>query len=231
MRAHVFQHVEFEGPGSIGPWLTARGYDVTRTRLFEAADLPDFGEIDLLVIMGGPMSVNDEEQYPWLVAEKHLIRQCIAAGRAVLGVCLGAQLIASAMGSRVYPNQCREIGWFAVRDMAPAVGGHFRFPAASLVFHWHGETFDLPAGAVLLAASEQCRNQAFQLGESVIGLQFHLETTPESAAALVTNCRDELVIGQCIQTAERILSAPPEHYLDINVLMHEVLAYLCRKHK
>lgn len=229
MRAHYLQHVPFEGLGSIEAWLLDAGFEVTGTQFYLSDALPHAEEIDLLVIMGGPMSVNDEEQYPWLAAEKRLIRECVAAGRAVLGICLGAQLIASAMGARVYPNQCREIGWLTVRDVAPADGGHFRFPAAAEVFHWHGETFDLPAGAILLAASERCRNQAFQLGENVIGLQFHLETTPESAAALVANCGDELVPGECIQSAERILAAPPEHYLAINGLMREVLVYLCRR--
>ena len=229
MRAHYLQHVPFEGLGSIEAWLLDAGFELTGTQFYLSDALPHAEEIDLLVIMGGPMSVNDEEQYPWLAAEKRLIRECVAAGRAVLGICLGAQLIASAMGARVYPNQCREIGWLPVRDVAPADGGHFRFPAAAEVFHWHGETFDLPAGAILLAASEHCLNQAFQLGENVIGLQFHLETTPESAAALVANCGDELVPGQCIQSAERILAAPPEHYLAINGLMREVLVYLSRR--
>ena len=228
MRAHVFQHVAFEGPGSIGPWLTARGYDVTRTRFFEAADLPDLGEIDLLVVMGGPMSANDEGELHWLVEEKRFARQAVECGKPVLSVCLGAQIIGGAMGARVFPNPAKEIGWFPVRSVGPRGGDVFEFPPSQTVFHWHGETFDLPAGAVRLASSEACENQAFQLGRRAIGLQFHLETTPESAAAIVSCCCEELVPSEYVQTAEEILSAPAERYAAINGLMGGVLSFLTR---
>ena len=226
MRAHYLQHVPFEGLGSMESWLEAAGYTITVTRFFESAVLPAVAEIDLLVVMGGPMSVNDELDNPWLVAEKRFIRAVIDAGRPVLGVCLGAQLIASAMGARVYPNPVKEIGWFPVRDTAPAVAPVFRFPPSVEVFHWHGETFDLPDGAVRLASSDGCLNQAFQVGDSVIGLQFHLETTSESAHAIISNCRDELVPAQYIQAEAEILAAGPPRYAAINRLMGELLAYL-----
>lgn len=225
MRAHTLQHVPFEGLGSIAPWLAAAGYDVTSTRFYQSAELPDVNEIDLLVVMGGPMSVNDEDQYPWLAAEKRFIRAAVQAGKPVLGVCLGAQLLASAAGARVFANLQKEIGWFPVQGIA-GVDGHFRFPPSATVFHWHGETFDLPAGAVRLAHSDACPNQAFQLGSSVIGLQFHLETTPDSARQLVDNCRDELIPAKYVQSEEQILAAGEETYQPINRLMGEVLAYL-----
>ena len=228
MRAHYLQHVPFEGPGSIRSWLQAAGYDVTHTRLFEAADFPDAKIIDLLVIMGGPMSVNDEDEFPWLVAEKEFIRKVIGLGKPVLGICLGAQLIASAMGARVFPNPVKEIGWFPIYGVVAGDGSVFRFPAAQTVFHWHGETFDLPSGAKRLAGSEGCENQAFQLGESVIGLQFHLETTPESAREIVSHCRAELIPGRYIQTEEEILSASSNRYQSIHQHMGDILAFLCR---
>jgi GMP synthase-like glutamine amidotransferase len=208
MRSHIFQHVPFEGPGSIEPWLKAAGHQITRTPFFiDGSTLPAIPDIDSLIIMGGPMSANDEQLFPWLSQEKAFIRQAIDAGKPVLGICLGAQLIASAMGAGVYPN-------------------NFSFPPSVNVFHWHGETFDLPSGAIHLASSDACRLQAFQLGTSVIGLQFHLETTPASARDIVTHCGAELTPGDHVQDAATLLSATPEHYRTINHLMGEVLAYL-----
>ena len=172
------------------------------------------------------MSVNDEDEFPWLVQEKRFIRDIIENGRAVLGICLGAQLIASAIGASVYRNSAKEIGWFPIQRAPSTDSSIFRFPTSLEVFHWHGETFDLPSGAILLAKSTACENQAFQLGRSVIGLQFHLETTPEAAREIVSNCRDELVASQYVQTEEVILSAKPEKYESINRIMSDVLSFL-----
>lgn len=229
MRAHTLQHVPFEGLGSIAGWLDRNGHTTTFTRFFDAQpQLPAPDGFDLLVIMGGPMSVNDEARLPWLIEEKRLVRAALGAGKPVLGICLGAQLIASALGSRVYPNPEREIGWFPVDAAAHSDGDVFAFPSSAGVFHWHGETFDLPSGARLLASSEGCRNQAFQIGSRVIGLQFHLETTPESAQTIVSYCRDELVPARYVQDEATILAAPLMHYQAINDLMGRVLAYLTR---
>jgi len=229
MRAHYLQHVAFEGLGSIAPWLKEAGYKISSTRYFEAPVLPEPEEVDFLIAMGGPMSVNDEMQFPWLSEEKAFIRGAILAGKPVLGVCLGTQLIAAAMGARVYPNPCREIGWFPVRAV-PITGTPpfrvFRFPPAAEVFHWHGETFDLPSDAVHLADSEACRNQAFQLGPSSIGLQFHLETTPESLQEITANCRAELVPSAYVQAEAALLATPPAKFKAINDLMAEVLSFL-----
>ncbi|HBG18923.1 MAG TPA: amidotransferase [Desulfobulbaceae bacterium] len=228
MRAHYLQHVAFEGLGSIEPWLREAGYDITATRFFESAKLPGAKELDLLVVMGGPMSVNDEGDYPWLPAEKHFIAEAIRAGVPVLGICLGAQLIAAAMGGRVYPNKAKEIGWLPVHRVSEESADVFRFPDTATVFHWHGETFDLPPGAIRLASSEACANQAFQLGKSVIGLQFHLETTPVSAKSLTDNCRHELVPSPFIQSEGTILAAPASSYQEINGLMANLLSFLTR---
>jgi GMP synthase-like glutamine amidotransferase len=232
VHAHFFQHVPFEGLGSIGSWLEARRAVVTATRFFAGDVLPEAESVDLLVVMGGPMSVNDEELYPWLVAEKRFIAQAIRRGKAVLGVCLGAQLIAAALGARVYPNGEKEIGWFPVyAKTAPEMFPEepvpvFRFPEESLVFHWHGETFDLPTGAVHLARSEACRNQAFQYGRRIVGLQFHLEMTPRTVHELVDDGRAELVPARCIQSEGEILSAPATWYAENNRLMADLLSFL-----
>jgi len=228
MRAHYLQHVPFEGLGSIASWLDTAGFEITSTRFFESAELPDLKMIDLLVVMGGPMSVNDEDAFSWLVPEKRLIREAVDSGKPILGICLGAQLIASAMGAEIYRNRVKEIGWFPVHGVSSSTASLFRFPPSTKVFHWHGETFDLPSGATLLARSEGCENQAFQIGKSAIGLQFHLETTPESAREIVSNCRDELVPSKYIQTEEEILSARLESYKSINQLMGDILSFLVR---
>lgn len=217
----------FEGPGSIGPWLAARGVDVGVTAFFQAQEPPRGTEIDFLVVMGGPMSVHDEQVYPWLVDEKRVIGGMIARGKPVLGVCLGAQMIANVLDAKVYSNPHKEIGWFPIHSTAaehPARA--FRFPDQCLVFHWHGETFDLPQRAVRLAESAVCENQAFQYGANVIGLQFHLETTADTARELVTHCRRELVPAPYVQSEAELLAAPAEQYARINGLMSRVLEYL-----
>ncbi len=226
MRVHVFQHAPFEGPGWIESSLRAAGHTVTATPLYAGGEPPAAEAVDMLVVMGGPMSVNDEAEFGWLAPEKGYVRDMARSGKPVLGVCLGAQLIADALGARVYPNSEKEIGWFPVEGVTPAGADCFAFPESAEVFHWHGETFDLPEGAVRLARSRACENQAFQLGRSVIGLQFHLETTPESAAGMVEHCRAELTPARYVQGEDDILAAGPEKYANANALMDRVLAYL-----
>ena len=226
MRAHCLQHVPFEGLGCIDPWLVAARYEITYTRFFERAALPECEAVDFLVVLGGPMSVNDEAEFPWLVPEKRFIRRVIDAGTPVLGICLGAQLMANALGARVSRNRDKEIGWFPV-DATPADGtALFRFPPSIEVFHWHGETFDLPPGAVRLARSTGCENQAFQLGRAALALQFHLETTPAAARAMIEHCGAELQPARYVQSAAEILAAPSERYRAINALMASALSFL-----
>ncbi len=226
MHVHVLQHVAFEGLGSIEAVLLNRGARITYTRFFEHANLPVLAEIDFVIALGGPMSVNDEDQFPWLREEKRFIAEAVASNKAVLGICLGAQLIARALGAEVYPGPEKEIGWFPV-FAEPAVANTFAFPESTDVFHWHGETFDLPLGAVRLASSAVCQNQAFQFGTRVIGLQFHLETTPASADGIISNCADELLLQQAYVQTEQVLRAVPSaNYEVINKLMIKVLDYL-----
>ena len=226
MRAHYFQHVAFEGLGIIEPWLRRAGYAISGTQFFNSETLPGIDDVDLLVVMGGPMSAKDELKYPWLAQEKAFIRTATEAGKPVLGICLGAQLIAEAMGGEVFPSSVKEIGWFPVEAVRTESAGLFQLPKEVDVFHWHGETFSLPPDAVRLAKSKGCANQAFQIGGNVIGMQFHLETTPVSAQALVEHCSDELMRGEYIQSAEEILSAPQERYFRVNSLMEKILVHL-----
>lgn len=207
MNLHCFQHVPFEGLGSIEPWARAAGHRLTTTRCYAGDSLPHLGQFDGLIVMGGPMSVHDEAQYPWLAGEKRLIGQAINSGKIVLGICLGAQLIAAVLGARVYRNRQKEIGWFPVWKTAEAGSAAMAgaLPSRMEGFHWHGETFDRPPGTIHLARSEACENQAFAYGARVLALQFHLETTLESARTLIEHCGDELVAGPTIQTAGQML--------------------------
>lgn len=208
MRFHLLQHVSFEGPAAIASWISEKNHTLTTTKFFQDDLLPDQDDFDYLIVMGGPMGVEDVEQYPWLVEERRFIQQSIAAGKYILGICLGAQLIARASGARVISNRHREIGWFAItieESRLPVVLQDV-FPAGVEVFHWHGDTFDIPDGARHFAASEACENQGFILDDRVIGLQFHIETTPDSAALLVQNCSEELDGSTYVQSATEIMS-------------------------
>ncbi len=227
MNAHFLQHVPFEGLGSIEGWLQSQSAVLTSTRFFLNEPLPSILGLDLIIAGPGPMSVNDEAELPWLKAEKQFLRDAITRGIPVLGICLGAQLIASSLGARVYPNALKEIGWFPIQaEKAP---DHcFQFPAECTVFHWHGETFDLPNNAVRLVRSPACSNQGFQLGRNVIGLQFHLETTPEGAAMLIEHSRKEMITGPYVQSETQIRAVPPETYAAANSVMNDLLNYLMR---
>lgn len=173
------------------------------------------------------MSVNDAAELPWLRDEKRFIREAIHSRMPVLGICLGAQLMASALGARVYPGANKELGWFPVYACGHEANG-FSFPALSEAFHWHGETFDLPSGATHLARSAGCLHQAFQVGPCAIGLQFHLETTPESADAIISHCRHELVPARFVQSEQQLRSVQCDRYRMINPLMDNVLGYITR---
>jgi GMP synthase (glutamine-hydrolysing) len=224
MRIHWFQHVPFEGLGSIAPWAERHGHAVTCTRFYRGEAPPRVGDIDWLIAMGGPMSANDEIAYPWLAAEKAFVVRAVAADKTVLGICLGAQMIARALGADVYPNTHREIGWFPVEKTASAAQSPVGNAIADRVvaFHWHGETFDLPPGAVHLAGSEACRHQAFSYADRVVGLQYHLETSRKSAEALVEHCADELVQGKYIQSENELLR-DQSRFEGVNLEMERLL--------
>lgn len=229
MHVHVLQHVPFEGLGSIGPWLESRGARISWTRWFEPAAAPSpLDGIDLLIALGGPMSVNEEARLPWLVEEKAYVGAAVHSGMPVLGICLGAQLIAAALGAPVVPAQRKEIGWFPLSGCGPQPQA-FVVPDTVSAFHWHGETFALPPGALHLARSEACAHQAFQVGSRTIGLQCHLETTPAAVEALIRHCGNELVADRFVQSEAELRAVPPDRYAAANALMEKVLAWLLRE--
>src|SRR5580658_159908 len=185
--AHVLQHIAMEGAGRIGVVARDMGFRVVPYPLFEREPPVAIPSGDLLVVMGGPMGVADigDARWPFLVPEVSLLSQSLRDGRAVLGVCLGAQLMAHALGARVYPLQIgappvrvREVGWgaatFDTQGGDPSLAG---LHDSEIVVHWHGDTFDLPAGAVLLGSTLQCENQMFRFGACAYALQFHIELT------------------------------------------------------
>jgi len=221
-RIHFIQHVAFETPARIAGWAGERGLEQALTRVFADEPLPAAEEVEALVVMGGPMSVHDSN-LPWLGGEKRLIEAVLRADRPVLGVCLGAQLIADVLGARVHRNRFHEIGWFRVEATA-AGRGHARFPlpAEFVPFHWHGETFDLPAGAVQLARSAACEQQAFAWGERVLGVQFHLEMDAEGVAAMNAHCGADAGSGPYVQSAAEMVSAP-ERFTAAHGLLDELL--------
>ena len=227
MRVHHLQHVPFEGLSSIEPFLKERGHSLTSTHLYADQVLPLVRDIDWLIVMGGPMGIYDEKIYPWLSAEKRFIKEAIDAGKIVLGICLGAQLIADALGANVYKNKYREIGWFSISRTTENESTILSssFPDQVEVFHWHGDTFDIPDGAIALASSKACKNQGFILHDRVVGLQFHLETTLASASALIENCGDELDDSDYVQTRDEILS-DMQKFTSINSIMASVLVAL-----
>lgn len=208
MKIAAIYHVPYEKLGQIEDWILKKGHELIEFPLYKSKALPKTGEFDLLILMGGPMSVNDEDTCPWLLPEKELILQTMNSGKSVLGICLGAQLIASALGSKVYPGKHKEIGWFPVRfNSSGQLKTLFsRVPAQATVFHWHGETFDLPADAIPLAESDLTRNQGFIHNKNVLAVQFHIEMKPENISMMINNCGDELVNGPFIQQAEKIRS-------------------------
>lgn len=211
----------------IEPWLTARGCAPTATRFHLDDPLPKVDAIDWLIVMGGPMGVYNQDRHPWLTEEIAFIREAIDRRKTVFGICLGAQLIAAALGAKVYPNTHKEIGWFPVTlteqgRQSPLLQD---FPSKLPVFHWHGDTFDLPAKSTHLMTSSACVNQAFSYGDRVIGLQFHLEVTPAGIDTLINHCGHELAQAPFIQPSGQ-LRADPDRLRPIHRQLTTLLDHL-----
>ncbi len=225
MRIHFFLHASFEMPGNLVQLASERGHAVSFTRFYLDDDFPETGDLDMLVIMGGPMGIYEEERFPYLREEKDFITKAITDDKMVLGICLGAQLIADVLGADVYPNGRNEIGWFpVVPDNSTDSDFLELFPREPLTaFHWHGDTFDLPDGAQRLFTSEATLNQGFIFGDRVMALQFHWEVTPENVRQLIDNNKDTLT-GEFVQKPDDMLS-PTGNFLSVKKLMEKTLDY------
>ena len=214
MRIHCFQHMAAEGPGRVADWAIARGYTLTSTQWFAPAPaLPRPAEVDLLVVLGGAMSVHDEAAFPWLLTEKDCLQAAIAAGTPVLGICLGSQLLAQILGAEVTPNPQPEVGFFLVQltDGIRQQPGFRHVSGAFTALHWHFDAFTLPPGAVAVGSSAATRCQGFALGNRLVGLQFHPEATKELLNALVQAEGSTLPTGPYVQ-------APADMYAQLPLL-------------
>jgi GMP synthase-like glutamine amidotransferase len=208
MRIHCFQHVPFETPGTITEWATLNNCAITYTYFFEKDySLPPLTEFDVLLILGGYMNVDEEEKFPWIKQEKKFIKDTIAAGKKIIGICLGSQLIAAALGCNVYKGKEKEIGFFPVyfSNAAQDLSLFDHFSSPYTLFHWHGDTFDLPAEAMVVASTAVCKHQAFLIGENVLGLQFHLELNETAIEQMLLHDGEELKEdGNYIQSLSEI---------------------------
>tara|TARA_B100000767_G_scaffold267476_1_gene286257 strand:+ start:2942 stop:3661 length:720 start_codon:yes stop_codon:yes gene_type:complete len=212
MKIVILQHVPFEGPAAIRTWARSNGHELRCFVASHGAELPSIDSFDSLIIMGGPMSVND--QFTWMAKEMDLIRSAITAQRYVIGICLGAQLIAASLGAEITPHDQREIGWFNVeyglspeQEIAHPHWSNGLFPPQFMPLHWHGDRFDIPPNATAIIRSEACENQGFIVGEYTIALQFHLEFDQSAAVRVIHACKNELLEGgSYVQTEQEILS-------------------------
>ncbi len=216
------QHVPFETPGYILDWAKAQKKEVAIVHVYQNQNFPNANVVDMMVLMGGPMSVHDEKDYPWLIEEKRYIEDVINKNKKVLGICLGAQLIAQVLGARVYKNHTKEIGWYEVKKVASENPIAKLLSDKFMAFHWHGETFDIPQGAVHIAYTSVCPNQAFAIDDRIAGLQFHLEITAQGVSDLVRYCGDELLEKGYIQSKDDII-AGIHHCKSAHAIMDSLL--------
>ncbi|WP_220812314.1 type 1 glutamine amidotransferase [Pseudomonas paralcaligenes] len=231
MRIAILQHVAFEGPAQIGQWLDRRGLLARVHHLYAGDVLPRLEDFDLLVIMGGPMSVHDEAEHPWLAAEKRLLREALDAGKRVLGICLGGQLLAEALGGEVRVADTAEIGWHLIEQHTEARRSPLgrMLPQRLMAMHWHGETFSLPAGAIPLYHSAACTLQGFVWEERAVALQCHLESSPASIEALIAACPEDLERPGAVQDAATI-QAGSAHCASLKASLFRLLDYLSGPH-
>lgn len=228
MRIHSIIHASFEKLGAIEPWIIERNHLLSMTHTYKGECLPDTDEFDLLIVMGGPQSPLSIEKWPYLQNEISFIKKSIEANKAVLGICLGAQLIAESLGAKTESSPHREIGVFPVEltqegSKDPVFS---QFPHSFSAMHWHNDMPGLPTNALLLAQSAGCPRQAFRVSDRVYGLQCHLEMTPSNVAEMIQHCEKDLSPGLYIQTKQELLS---DHLKSANEKIFALLDYLSWK--
>ncbi len=230
METYIFQHVEFEGPGILQKLLESRGHNIHVVKLYAGDPIPHEDDIDFAIMLGGPMSVLDEANYPYFVREKELCRDMIQLGKPLLGICLGAQMIASAFRAAIINAPEKEVGWFPVQ-WNDCSDKHGTGKGTINALHWHGQMFKIPKEASKLASSEGCENQAFKLG-SAIALQFHLEASPESVKSMLKNCSEDYAntSGKFIQSEKEIRELSSQYMKEANDFMEKIIDSMLKKH-
>lgn len=237
LNVHYFQHIEGEDLGSCEEYLiqhycakitTTAFYALPPNTSLEFGALPDLEDVDLLIVMGGTMSVNDDDNFPWLRTEIAWIKRYIDAGKPVIGLCLGAQLIAKSLGATVKINPEKERGWREVYATSPQQSGCFTIPPTITVLEWHSETFTLPEHAIHLAQNEVCQNQIFQYHKHVIGFQFHPEVTMTTLQMFFDSLHEDLAKyqGPFVEPVEKTLNVPPEQYHAGQALLNRAIDYV-----
>ena len=238
LKVHYFQHIAGEGFGSCYQFLKQHNAKISATEFFalpvdrslEIEALPQVEDVDLLIIMGGEMSVNDEVNFPWLKIEKRWLRRYLSMGKPAIGLCLGGQLIANALGAAVSRSEKQELGWTGVRKVNYVPAECFELPAEFNVMQWHSETFEIPKGAIHLAENDVCRNQMYQIGKNVLGFQFHPEITPETLNLFLEN-EEELdhFPGQYVQTQQQLKNTSKNNFIVGNHILNQAIEYVLQK--
>lgn len=232
MRIHCIIHEPFEGIGCIKKWIQLKGHSLSFTLTFNKEAFPKTENFDWLIIMGGGMSVYEDKKYPGLRTEKRFLKKVIKEKKTILGICLGSQFLADALGAKVYPAIEKEIGWFPLtlnKDNWPEQLQSL--PQTITVFHWHGDTFDLPDNTVHLASSELTLNQAFLYNDNALALQYHYEVDEEAVKLMIEHADEELSAkGLYIQKKEQIVEGL-KYVEENNKIMFQILDYLESKTK
>jgi GMP synthase-like glutamine amidotransferase len=223
MKIHCIRHEPFEGLGNIELWARENNHHLEYTRTYLHQSYPDEAAFDMLIIMGGTASIYENNLIPWLADEKNFISKAIRANKKILGICLGAQLLADIFGAKVYKAPAKEIGWFPVLFNINEIERYSFFPSKITAFHWHGDTFDLPEGALRIASSELTPNQGFVIQNNIMALQFHLEMNSSALKKIIKAMGNELCEGgKFVQPADVIL-AQAAHLATCNQLMLKIL--------